>query len=252
MPYWRMRLWATASLPGSSNSTLWPSATCPRSLSCEREIAVHERLTAPDVEPHEAILPFYGVLDGQSVLLQFARNGSIRQYYAKNGHDTPLSTRLRWAAQITNAIVFLHSKGVLHGDVSCNNVFLDEGLNAKLGDFAGSSIDGLPFLTLYETSHSLPDASSMSVEREIFALDSNLYEIMTGCRPFDGMGACEIEHLFRRSSFPDLQQVRALGPVMFKCWNGHYKIAQDFLRDIQQVMVAFEQLENFMLTALRA
>ena len=41
---------------------------------------------------------------------------------------------------------------VLPGDLSCNNVFLDEGLDAKLGDFAGSAIDGLDPLVGYETS----------------------------------------------------------------------------------------------------
>ncbi|POR31803.1 Uncharacterized protein TPAR_07978 [Tolypocladium paradoxum] len=114
----------------------------------EREIAVYERLTSPDGESHDAIVAFYGVLDGRSVLLQFARNGSIRQYYRKHNQDTPVHTRLCWAEQITSAIIFLHAKGVLHGDISCNNVFLDESFNAKLGDFAGSSIDGLPFLTV--------------------------------------------------------------------------------------------------------
>ncbi|KAM4056757.1 protein tyrosine kinase domain-containing protein [Hirsutella rhossiliensis] len=200
----------------------------------EREIAVYERLTPPDAEPHDAILPFYGVLDGRSVLLQFARNGSIRQYYAKHNHDTPLHTRLHWAEQITTAIVFLLSKGVLHGDISCNNVFIDEALDAKLGDFAGSSIDGLPFLTVYETSHSLPDNSSVSVKREIFALGSTFYEIMSGHRPFDGMGDCEVESLFRQGRFPDLQQLRALGTVISKCWDGKYSIVEDILQEIKQ------------------
>ncbi|KJZ70602.1 hypothetical protein HIM_09990 [Hirsutella minnesotensis 3608] len=200
----------------------------------EREIAVYERLTPPDAESHDAILPFYGVLDGQSVLLQFARNGSIRQYYAKQNHDTPLYTRLRWAEQITGAIIFLQSKGILHGDISCNNIFIDDCLNAKLGDFAGSSIDGLPFLTMYETSHSLPGTSSVPVKREIFALGSTFYEIMTCRRPFDGMGDCEIESLFRQGCFPDLQQVRALGTVMSKCWNGQYGTVEDVLQDIKE------------------
>ncbi|RDA83910.1 hypothetical protein CP532_3674 [Ophiocordyceps camponoti-leonardi (nom. inval.)] len=201
----------------------------------EREIAVYERLTALDAELHDAILPFYGVLDGRSVLLKFAPNGSIRQYYARDNYcHTSLYTRLRWAEQITSAVIFLHSKAVVHGDLSCNNVFLDEGLNAKLGDFSGSSIDGLPFLTVYETSHSLPDDYTVSLRREIFALGSTLYEIMTGRRPFDGMGDCEIEDSFRRGRFPAVERVPALGTVISNCWNGKYGIVEDVLQDIKQ------------------
>ena len=46
---------------------------------------------------------------------------------------------------------------MLHGDISCNNVFLDGQLSVKLGDFAGSAIDDLPPLIYYETSHELPN-----------------------------------------------------------------------------------------------
>ncbi|RDA91461.1 hypothetical protein CP533_2509 [Ophiocordyceps camponoti-saundersi (nom. inval.)] len=201
----------------------------------EREIAVYERLKRPDTGCHDAILPFYGVLDGKTVLLQFAPNGSIRQYYARHGHhDTPLQARLRWAEQLASAVIFIQSKGVVHGDISCNNIFLDEALNAKLGNFVGSSIDGSPFLTAYETAHSLPDDESVSIEQEIFALGSTLYEMMTGSRPFDGMEYWEVETLFRQGRFPPLDHVPALGTVISKCWNGQYGILEDVSGDIKQ------------------
>ncbi|PFH56001.1 hypothetical protein XA68_17221 [Ophiocordyceps unilateralis] len=177
-----------------------------------REIAVYKRLTAPDTECPDTIVRFYGVLDGRVLLLQFARHGSIRQYYANPHPDTPLHTRLRWAEQITGAIIFLHSRGVFHGDLSCNNVFLDEGLNAKLGDFASSSIEGSPFEPLYEDGHFLPDESADPVTHEIFALGSVFYEIMTGSRPYDSItaiGSHEIKNLFSQGRFPDLEQVPA-------------------------------------------
>lgn len=41
-----------------------------------------------------------------------------------------------------DALRYVHSKNVVHKDITCNNVFLDEHLNARLADVAGSSIDG--------------------------------------------------------------------------------------------------------------
>lgn len=46
-----------------------------------REITACERLMPDDGEGDDATTPIYGVPDGQSVLLQFAKNGSIRQYH---------------------------------------------------------------------------------------------------------------------------------------------------------------------------
>lgn len=42
-------------------------------------------------------------------------------------------------------------------------------------------------------SHSLSGDTSVSVEREMFALDSSFYETMTRSRPFEGVDDCTIE-----------------------------------------------------------
>ncbi|RDA89390.1 hypothetical protein CP532_6122 [Ophiocordyceps camponoti-leonardi (nom. inval.)] len=73
------------------------------------------------------------------------------QYFRQQSEcqPVPLSTRLLWAEQTTNAIAFLHSKNTFHR----NNVFVDEntntlpGTNALLGDFAESSLDEAPCLS---------------------------------------------------------------------------------------------------------
>ncbi|KAH8726954.1 hypothetical protein GQ44DRAFT_612847, partial [Phaeosphaeriaceae sp. PMI808] len=81
---------------------------------------------------------------------------------------------------------------VLHGDISCCNLFLDGELNLKLGDFAGSSINGSPATICYSTTHELPTSDSSSnldgiitEETEIFAFESTLYEMVAGHPPFD-------------------------------------------------------------------
>jgi len=80
---------------------------------------------------------------GNALLLQYACHGSRRQYYAIQSKPAPLSLQLPWVELITASGAFVHSRNVLHGDISCNNVLLDGGCNTKLCDFAGSSIDGL-------------------------------------------------------------------------------------------------------------
>jgi serine/threonine protein kinase len=58
------------------------------------------------------------------------------------GQLPPPQDVLRWAAQIVQALQHAHSRGVLQVDIGPHNVLLDWNENVKLGDFAGSSIDG--------------------------------------------------------------------------------------------------------------
>ena len=101
-----------------------------------------------------------------------------------------LTIRLRWTQQLAESLKFVHSKGVLHGDICCNNAFLDENLDLKLGDFGGSSIDGCPAILCYEMSHRHPELSDISPKGEFFALGSTIYENMTGSAPYAQTSNC--------------------------------------------------------------
>ena len=112
-----------------------------------------------------------------------------------------LSLRLRWAKQVTHALYFVHGKHVIHGDLTCGNIFLDEHLNVKLADFGGSSIDGSPLLVQVTASHRYP-GQLLSVQGDIFALGSTLYEIMAGVVPYHELTEEEIEARYKKGTFP--------------------------------------------------
>jgi len=119
----------------------------------EIETRIYDRLNDGGV--HDGLLKYHGS-SRDGIILGYACNNSLRLYMAQQrGRRVPLSLRLRWAEQLIATLSFTHSKGILHGDISCNNAFLDEELNLKLGDFAGSSIDGEPVLVCYETNRVL-------------------------------------------------------------------------------------------------
>lgn len=145
-------------------------------------------LRAPGRGPRREILQHHGPSDGGGggeIILEYACNDSVRNYI-KLHEPQSLSRRLSWAEQLAASVHFIHSRGVLHGDISCNNAFLDEALDLKLGDFAGSSIDVEPPLVCYETSHEHPQCQDISLQSEVFALGCALYEIMTSSKPYEG------------------------------------------------------------------
>ena len=151
----------------------------------------------------DEVLRYYGGME-DAIIMQYACNGSIREYLMRQVKPNPLSLQLRWAEQITTSIVFIHSRYVLHGEICCNNIFLDENLDARLGDFAGSSIDGEMPLVCYETSHEHPEMAGISIKSEVFAVGSTLYEMMTGSKPCKELSDQQIRNAYRQGNFPSL------------------------------------------------
>lgn len=113
------------------------------------------------------------------------------------------------------------------------NVFLDDNLNVKLGDFAGSAIDEHPPLVCYETSHELPDEDEISAKTELFALGSTVYEMMTGVKPYKDLPEHEISAAFSEGRYPDLEIVSVFGSTIGKCWRQSYATVDEALEEVR-------------------
>jgi serine/threonine protein kinase len=159
---------------------------------------------------HKGIPIYHGTFEW-GIRLEYASNGNIPSYLETHSIDE--LTRLRWAVQIAQALDFAHHCGVIHGDINGFNVLLDSRLSAKLADFAGSSLDGSPLLVAVTTSHEYP-GPSLSIEADIFALGSTLYELMTEARPYAGLSDAEIEKRYKRGEFAETQSLGSVGCVI--------------------------------------
>ncbi|RMJ28657.1 hypothetical protein PHISP_00514 [Aspergillus sp. HF37] len=142
------------------------------------------------------------------------------------GRAPPDPDVLRWAAQIALGLQHLHSRGVLQVDVGPHNVLLDRDDNAKLSDFARSSIDGSCRLVCPGRRAEHPDipAGAPSVRSEIFALGSTLYELETTRQPYHDRDDHEVHRLFLAGDFPHTARL-ILGDVMRKCWASKYALS---------------------------
>ncbi|EIN09684.1 kinase-like protein, partial [Punctularia strigosozonata HHB-11173 SS5] len=97
-----------------------------------REIVVWQSLDHPHV------LPFYGVEAFNfsplvCMVAPWMHNGSLLQYVQQgNRSEWDINKLLYETAQ---AIDYLHSRSIVHGDVRCSNVLIDRSGYAKLADF---------------------------------------------------------------------------------------------------------------------
>lgn len=171
--------------------------------------------------------------------LQYECNGDLETFLKQN----PLTsdTKYRLARQAVEAVVFIHGKDVVHSDLSARQFLVDEKLNIRLSDFGGSSLQGSDALVMENATHFLPrdEDSPNSVQSDLFALGSTIYEIFLGKRPYEGMEDEEIQRLFSDKVFPTLDGIgdQKWRNIVLKCWLCEYSGASEILDDIPSLPI---------------
>ncbi|KAM9877595.1 kinase [Verticillium dahliae] len=199
--------------------------------SIQRERLIYERLT--ELGGHDGILPYHGGVDGGGICLGYASKHDL-QSFIQEQNRLDLRLRLRWMIQLAETLDFIHDAGIIHGDLTTSNMLLDDRLNLKLADFAGSSIDLQPLLVTITASHEYP-GDLLSTQADIFAVGSAMYEIMTGERPYSSLSEVDTRMRFKNKEFPDIASLGSLGHVIRACWEGSYSNSKALAKDLKAI-----------------
>jgi len=164
--------------------------------------------------------------------LEYAPHGHIESYL-RSHQDTSDECRIRLAQGVIEAVVFIHSKHIIHSDLAARQFLLDSELHVKVSDFGFSSFSDGDVLGFENSSHQLPrDLESdmpSTFQSDLFALGSTLYEIMTGGRPYEGIPDDTITALYIKGIFPDVTSILC-GDVITSCWQGCFRNAEEVLK----------------------
>ncbi|KIJ08472.1 hypothetical protein PAXINDRAFT_18396 [Paxillus involutus ATCC 200175] len=108
--------------------------------SFRRELGIWRRLDHPN------IVPFLGTTSGFgpyiSMVAMWMPNGTLGGVLETYGDGLSITNRFGLLQDIAAGLEYLHSRSVIHGDLSPNNVLIDETNHARLVDFGFSSIIG--------------------------------------------------------------------------------------------------------------
>ncbi|KND88538.1 Megakaryocyte-associated tyrosine-protein kinase [Tolypocladium ophioglossoides CBS 100239] len=195
-----------------------------------REREIYERLA--ERGRHQGTLLYHGEFEGGGIRLEYASNLDLQSFVQRE--EVGPALRLHWMIQLADALAFVHDARIIHGDFTTANVFLDDGLNARLADFAGSSIDSSRLLVEVTASHLYP-GNLLSAQGDIFAFGSVMYELGTGKRPYAGLSETDIKSLFQRGEFPDVTSLASLGRIIRTCWEGGYDDSKTLVKDLQLI-----------------
>ncbi|HSE67399.1 MAG TPA: protein kinase [Gemmatimonadales bacterium] len=171
------------------------------------------RITARLDHPH--ILPLLDSGNAAGTLyyvMPYVEGESLRQRLVREG-KLPLQDALRIARQVTDALDYAHSRGIIHRDIKPENILLAAG-HARVADFgiaralsaAGDTrvtqvgfVVGTP---AYMSPEQAVGETSVDGRSDLYSLGCVLYEMITGAAPFAGDAQAIIVRRFRETPKP--------------------------------------------------
>jgi NIMA (never in mitosis gene a)-related kinase len=165
----------------------------PRSVSLDTEVRILATLH------HPYIVTYYdSFVEDHSlcIVMEYAEAGDLlhRIKAAKTAGVRIAEEQIwTWAAQLLQALSYLHSNKIIHRDLKSRNVFLSHNNEVKLGDFGISRI--LQFTedlattnigTPYYLAPEVCTGKGYDTKADVWSLGCVLYELCTWRRPFEG------------------------------------------------------------------
>ena len=127
----------------------------------------------------------------QYMVFDYLSGGTLAEYLQEAGRQS-LDDILRFGRQLSRGLAHLHGRGLIHRDVSPDNVWLDQRRVAHLGDFdsaittSGSDDELRPITTGSFAAPEEHDGRPLDARSDLFSLGGLLYVLATGeCRPGD-------------------------------------------------------------------
>ena len=124
------------------------------------------------------------------IVMEFLDGISLKSYLQKNGGKLDTENALRIMDAIASALGVIHSKGIIHRDVSPDNIFLCSNGAIKLIDFGAArfSLDENKKMTIILKPGFAPPEQYEKVNRQgpwtdVYALGATFYYVLTGKKP---------------------------------------------------------------------
>ncbi|KZP25822.1 kinase-like protein [Athelia psychrophila] len=194
---------------------------------------------------HPNVQQYYGHCSGLgltvALISPYRPNGNIMQYM----RNTPCSRGvcIKFIPEIANGLNYLHSKDIVHADLHCDNILIDDQGCALLTDFGRSKKIGVPgyctALFAGSTRHMAPEffpkesPGGGEVDQDtIFCMATDIYafamvcfQVSTGEIPFSNLRhdyhIIAALHKLHRPAAPTAVRDRIASPVwdtMCRCW----------------------------------
>jgi hypothetical protein len=165
--------------------------------------------------PHIVHLLDWGEISGYLYLvLEFIDGESLAERMGKE--RISLDCAVKWLREISEALYYAHSSGIIHRDIKPGNIMISGDGRARLMDFGIARRTDLPILTQSGQGLGTPAYASPEQIRggridwraDYYSLGIMAYELLSGRHPFPGVTGMELMHRHLDSDPPSLGESR--------------------------------------------
>ncbi len=214
-----------------------------------REVRLASRLSG---HPHVVTVLDTGTTASGSpyLAMDLYDGGSMKDRLRRQGPLSPAETAMV-GAKIADALAAAHSLGVVHRDVTPNNILISRFGEPALADFGVSwlldSNASASVLDVFSPQHAAPELITRGVPTaasDVYALGSTLYQLLTGRPPFGAEGRDVRSVMWRvvsepppRPQCPDLPELAdAIVRAMAKEPQARFADAAEFARTLRALI----------------
>ncbi|XP_065733538.1 serine/threonine-protein kinase PLK4 isoform X1 [Phocoena phocoena] len=155
----------------------------------QNEVKIHCQLK------HPSILELYNYFEDNNyvyLVLEMCHNGEMNRYLKNRRKPFSENEARHFMHQIITGMLYLHSHGILHRDLTLSNLLLTHNMNIKIADFGLATQLKMPHekhYTLCGTpnyiSPEIATRSAHGLESDIWSLGCMFYTLLIGRPPFD-------------------------------------------------------------------
>ncbi|KAG0304936.1 hypothetical protein BGZ98_004813, partial [Dissophora globulifera] len=148
------------------------------------------------VQDSPNIVKFFGITQMRNkgdygMVLQFAGQGSLREYLAQHFHTLSWDSKIKLAHDVSSGIAFIHEDNICHHDLHSRNVLVDHHGRALITDFGLSryvnqdhSNNGVRGVVPYISPERLRNAP-FDHSSDVYSLGVIMWELTSGQPPFN-------------------------------------------------------------------
>jgi serine/threonine protein kinase len=125
-----VKIFSPSCSPDTQRQNMAPNAQA-KTRSAKNPTSSGSRTAAPVFTPDRSYV--------QGIVLEYYPKGTLKSLLRRSDPPIESSMKKRWAAQIAHGISAMHAAGVIHGDLRCENVIVDENDNAHIIDICNGA-----------------------------------------------------------------------------------------------------------------